>query len=401
MDHRRLLLALLYLSTLHFLPSSCYTNGYGILQIDCGSSIKTTTKDRDGITEIWQTDEEFIKSGKNVLIAPNQNFNVMNTLRSFPDGNKNCYKLPLNSDGSKYLLQAGFFYGNYDGQSRPPSFKLEIDGNLWANVTTSMSQEDPVYHELVFRVKKDQATLCLVRTSNDEVPFISSIEAVEMGDSNMYRLMENKTALYLHSRINYGANKSVEKLIGRMEEEYDRIWESKEMSEYLNVTVEVIPNNSLLGENNPPWPVMATAIRAKNISDSIYLSVNFSTQKTEVVVAYFVLYFMDPTFYYPQNQTNKVDIYIDNQKLSTTDIPLFGRMDNAYSVVSLYPVRVFGSANVTISSPGNSTLAPVLNAMEVFSVMDVSKGGRMMLGFSITFWIVLLHFCFTILFFFY
>ncbi|KAK4850684.1 hypothetical protein QYF36_008915 [Acer negundo] len=400
MDHRRFLLALLYLSTLHFLPSSCYTTiGYGRLQIDCGSSDKTTTKDRDGITEIWRTDEEFIKSGKNVLIAPNQNFNVMNTLRSFPDGNKNCYELPLNSDGSKYLLQAGFFYGNYDGQSRPPSFKLEIDGNLWANVMTSMSEEDPVYHELVYRVKKDQTTFCLVRTSNDEVPFISSIEAVEMDDSHMYRLMENKTALYLHSRINYGANKSVDKLIGRMEEEYDRIWESKEMSEYLNVTAEVIPNDSLLGENNPPWPVMATAIRAKTISDSIYLSVNFSTQKTEVVVAYFVLYFMDPTFFPPKNLTNKVDIYIDSQKLNTTDIPLFGRMDNAYSVVSLYPVRVFGSANVTISSTGNSTLAPVLNAMEVFSVMDVSKGGHMMLGFSLAFYVVLLHLCFAILFF--
>ncbi|KAK2643189.1 hypothetical protein Ddye_024952 [Dipteronia dyeriana] len=400
MDHWRLFLSLLYLSALHFLPSSCYrTIGYSRLLIDCGSSNETTTKDRDSITDTWRTDEEFIKSGKNILIAPNQNFNVMNTLRSFPDGNKNCYKLPLNSDDIKYLLRAGFFYGNYDGQSRPPSFKLEIDGNLWANVTTSMSQEDPVYHELVYRVKQDQATLCLVRTSNDEVPFISSIEAVEMDDSNIYRLMENKTALYLHSRINYGANKSVEKLIGRMEEEYDRIWESKEMSEYLNVTAEVIPNDSLLGENDPPWPVMATAIRAKNISDSIYLTVNFSSAQKTQVVAYFVLYFMDPTFFYPPNQTNKVDIYIDSQKLNTTDIPLFGRYDNAYSVVSLYPVRVFGSANVTISSTGNSTLAPVLNAMEVFSVMDVSKGGHMMIGFSIAFYAVLLHICFTILFF--
>ncbi|KAK2643190.1 hypothetical protein Ddye_024953 [Dipteronia dyeriana] len=252
--------------------------GYTRLLIDCGSSNETTTEDSDRITERWRTDEEFIKSGKNVLLADHnhaQNF-IVNTLRSFPDGNKNCYKLPLmisgvHDDYNKYLVRAGFFYGNYDGLSRPPSFKLEIDGNLWANVTTSMSEEDPVYHELIYKLKKDQATVCLVRTSNDEVPFISSIEAAAFdGGSSMYRLKENKTALYLHSRINYGANKSVEKLIGRREERYERIWEPKEMSEYLNVTPEFInPHGSLLGENDPPFPEMATAIRAKNISDSI------------------------------------------------------------------------------------------------------------------------------------
>ncbi|KAL5831330.1 hypothetical protein ACOSQ4_016684 [Xanthoceras sorbifolium] len=392
MDHYwGLLLVLLFL--LHFLPSSSSNNliGYSRLLIDCGSSNETTTEDRDGRPDTWHTDEEFIKTGKNVLLAPNQDFNIMKTLRFFPDGNKNCYELLLSSADRKFLLRAEFFYGNYDGLSSPPSFNMEIDGNLWANVTTSMSEEEPVYHELIYILKKQQATVCLVRTSNDGVPFISSLEAVEM-DANMYRLMENKTALYLHSRINYGANNSVEKLIGRREECCGRIWESKEMSEYLNTTAEVIPSGSLFDENIPPWPVMATAIRANNISDSIYLSVNFSPQKTEVV-AYFVLYFMDPTFFYPPNQTNKDDIYIDSRKLNTTDIPLFGRMDNAYSVVSLYPVRVLGSANVTISPTENSTLAPVLSAMEVFSVIDVSKAGHM-LRFSPAYCVVLLQlFC--------
>ncbi|KAK1586539.1 hypothetical protein Q3G72_003529 [Acer saccharum] len=205
MDNWRLLLALLYLSARHFLPSSCYKSiGYSTLLIDCGSSNETITEDGDdGKTETWHTDEEFIKSGKNVLLTSNQNFIVMNTLRSLPDGNKNCYELPLNFSNddyyNKYIIRAGFFYGNYDGLSRPPSFKLEIDGNLWANVTTSMSEEDPVYHKLIYTLKKEQTTVCLVRSSNDEVPFISSIEAAAFhGGYNMSRLMDNEiAALYL------------------------------------------------------------------------------------------------------------------------------------------------------------------------------------------------------------
>lgn len=131
----------------------------------------------------------------------------MNTLRFFPKGNKNCYKLLFWYSRYEYLFRAGFYYGNYDGLLKPPSFRIEVDGNFWANVTTSMS-EDPVYHELIYVTKSDHATVCLVRTKDDEIPFISSLEASAVYES--YTLMDNNTALYLHSRINYGANKSVE-----------------------------------------------------------------------------------------------------------------------------------------------------------------------------------------------
>lgn len=75
-----------------------------------------------------------------------------------------------------FSLEQVFYYGNHDGLSKPPSFNLEIDGNLWATVTTSMSEDKPVYHEVIYKIKGDSAKVCLVRTSN-EVPFISSLEA--------------------------------------------------------------------------------------------------------------------------------------------------------------------------------------------------------------------------------
>lgn len=195
----------------HFVSLTVDTH-YTELLIDCGSSNGTTISDKDSMSYTWHTDYFFIQTGKNVILAPNQVFNTMNTLRYFPDGNTNCYYLPLHPAGAKFLFRAQFVYGNYDGLSKPPSFRLEIDGNFWANVTTSMSQE-PVYHELIYRLKEEKATVCLVRNSNDDVPFISSLEAVFLGDDKdklMYNLMENGTALYLHSRIDYGSNNTIQ-----------------------------------------------------------------------------------------------------------------------------------------------------------------------------------------------
>lgn len=83
----------------------------------------------------------------------------------------------------------------YDGLSRPPSFKLETDGNLWANVTSFTSQQEPVYHEAIYRtVQTKKTTVCLVRTRDDEVPFLSSLKATYIPEEMYEPLMENRTA---------------------------------------------------------------------------------------------------------------------------------------------------------------------------------------------------------------
>lgn len=180
-----------------------------MLLINCGSSVQSHWSG-DELYE-WETDEQFIQTGENKILPSNQTAHEMNTLRFFPEGHKNCYKAPF-QDGyqnQKYIFRAGFYYGNYNGLLNPPSFGLEIDGFFWANVTTSM-REEPVYHEMLYMRKGLTTTICLVRTSEEDgIPFISSIEAIETYN-RMYNLMNNKTAFHLQSRINYGANQSVE-----------------------------------------------------------------------------------------------------------------------------------------------------------------------------------------------
>ncbi|KAJ9128912.1 hypothetical protein P3X46_034344, partial [Hevea brasiliensis] len=352
---------------------------YSDLRIDCGASNQTPTRNPDGPIS-WLTDEKFVYTGENQLLRYSQNFSTMNSLRYFPDGQKNCYFLPLYLRQSpspspldtKFLFRAGFYYGNYDGLSKPPSFNLEIDGNFWATVTAnSTSNNEPVYHEMIYMIKRDSAQVCLDNIG-DGIPFISSLEATAIDMRNTYRLMENKTALLLHSRTNYGANNTIEQLSHDLDR-FNRIWKSKEMTEYLNIASDRIVDDTMIGENYPPWPVMETAIQAKNVSDSIYLSVNFSTQTT--AVAYFVLYFSDPINRSPENSIAQVEIFIDSKTLVATDVPPYYTSDR-FHVVSLYPVQVNGSANVTISPAENSTLPPLLNAMEVFSVVNMPHASK-------------------------
>ena len=130
----------------------------------------------DGLVK-WQTNEQF-KNGENKILSSNTTIQ-MNTLRFFPEGPKNCYKLPFYDSYRKYLFRAMFYNGNYDRFSTPPSFGLEFNGKLWANVTTSISKE-PVHYELVCITKKDEVKVCLVRAKEDEIPFISSLEAIEI-----------------------------------------------------------------------------------------------------------------------------------------------------------------------------------------------------------------------------
>ncbi|KAM7277639.1 hypothetical protein ACFE04_004773 [Oxalis oulophora] len=374
MEKMNLLMFLFLLAS--FLLPLAY--GFSELHIDCGATNETNIS-YSGIIK-WVTDEYYIEKGQNNMVVSSNNFSTMNTLRYFPIDKKSCYKLPADYAGHTVLLRAGFYYGNYDGFNKPPSFDLEVDGNLWANVVTSGSEDVPVFYELIYRTVRDNVSVCLVRTS-DDIPIISSLEGVLVYDDS-YTKMASNTALHLHSRINYGANKSIEKLIDIYAEQFLREWTSVEMTEYINISMDYIPDGYVFRENEPPWPVMATAIQAKNFTDSIYLTVDFLDQTQQE--AYFVLYFMNPLSDFDSGKTGRVDVYIDNQKLNTTDVPNFGTRTEI-SVVTLYPINVTGSANVTISPAVNSTLPPLVNAMEVFIVTNVKSEGNEVLHSVVVF----------------
>ncbi|KAK3232288.1 hypothetical protein Dsin_004169 [Dipteronia sinensis] len=156
----------------------------------------------------WAPDIGYINTGIAKNIQPNINVpGYMNSLRYFPRGVKNCYKVFLNPK-YKFLFRAGFYYGNYDGLSKPPTFDLLLDGGFWATVNSSESDRRPIYKEILYSPKGESTSICLVMTHVNEAPFISSLVMafmyVDNGAKPVYKLMGNNTALHLVSRTFFG-----------------------------------------------------------------------------------------------------------------------------------------------------------------------------------------------------
>lgn len=107
----------------------------GFISIDCGISDYSTYIDATtGITYV--SDTTFIGTGVSKTISPQFQSNAISplfyTVRSFPEGLRNCYTLePEQGRKNKYLIRASFMYGNYDGQSKPPEFDLHLGVNVW------------------------------------------------------------------------------------------------------------------------------------------------------------------------------------------------------------------------------------------------------------------------------
>ncbi|XP_031250130.1 probable LRR receptor-like serine/threonine-protein kinase At4g29180 [Pistacia vera] len=329
-------------------------------------------------------------TGKKKTIQVNNNNlpGYINTLRYFPDGVKNCYTLYPDPQ-YKFIFRAGFYYGNYDGLSKPPTFDILLDDHFWATVNTSSSDDQPIYHEIFYKPKadRDNTNVCLVQTRQGEVPFISSLEVAylfieyELNTPIMYSLMGNDTALNLVSRNAFGG---LNKVLDNGESNYNsslgvcyditfRVWQPKPVVGYLNISYSDVDENTCLNEayeNQPPDALLKNAISPKNATDSIYLNVDFknSTQQS----AYFVFYFLDYNLSRNPNYTRKFEIHIDGAFKNVVELnnSQFGQ------VVSLFPVQVSGTANVTISPFSGSKFPPILNGMEVYTAMKMGSNNN-------------------------
>ncbi|XP_016648978.1 PREDICTED: probable LRR receptor-like serine/threonine-protein kinase At1g51820 [Prunus mume] len=104
----------------------------GFISIDCGLAENTSyTEKMTGINYI--SDETFISTGENNVVLQeyrNKYQEPYMSLRSFPGGIRNCYKINV-TNGTKYLIRSSFKYGNYDRQNILPEFDLQLGTNVW------------------------------------------------------------------------------------------------------------------------------------------------------------------------------------------------------------------------------------------------------------------------------
>lgn len=97
----------------------------------------------------------------------------LQNLRSFPEGNRNCYNVGLKK-GSKYLIRATFMYGNYDGQNKAPQFDIHLGSTKWDTVET-IDATMIITKEIIHVNTMSYLLACLANTGSG-TPFISALE---------------------------------------------------------------------------------------------------------------------------------------------------------------------------------------------------------------------------------
>ncbi|KAL0360722.1 UNVERIFIED_CONTAM: hypothetical protein Sradi_3756700 [Sesamum radiatum] len=139
------------------------------------------------------------------------------------------------------------------------------------------------------------------------------------------------------------------------------------MSGYTNLTFVPTTCTGQAYENAPPNSVINTAISPTTASQSIYVPVNFPT--TTPQSAYIVLYFYQNLGPDNANATRNMDVYVDGVMLKNVKLQAY----SSGEVLTLYPVLVQGTANVTISPAKGTVLPPLLNGMEVFYATELAE----------------------------
>ncbi|KAH7560927.1 hypothetical protein JRO89_XS10G0141300 [Xanthoceras sorbifolium] len=328
------------------------------LSIDCGSSGLFT----EGSIK-WIGDNDLIQNGESIVVvnATSGVPQAMTTLRVFTTRNKNCYSIEEAGKGTRFLLRASFYYGNYDNKASPPIFDLQFDGNHWVTVTTSM--DTTVIYEAIYVAKGDTISVCVAQTYSDMFPFISALE-VRTLTPTMYSEVDTNYGLILRRRIAFGTKE----IVKYPEDNYDRIWfPATNSGIFTEATSDAttITNNL---DDDPPSQVVRNAFIAPNTSTAIVLRSNLPLN-IEVPI-YMNMYFSE-VVKLDSTEERSFEFYIDDVVVSDPIVPPYGK------VIQRYLKNFSASSNTSFSlgATSNSTLPPLINALEVFTITDELTDG--------------------------
>ena len=292
-------------------------------------------------------------------------------MRNFPDGIRNCYTLSPTIEGGKYLIRAGFLYGNYDGKNQTPSFDLYLGANFWQTVTPPL--DDSLIAEIIAISPRNKVQVCLVNTGKG-IPFISVLEVRPFLNLMYPQVNESQSLVLNFKRVNYGGTQIIKfapliffiSLYKYMTQNtitpryptdpFDRIWfGTLNRTGWTTVTgsgnITRIPGDTSL----VPDTILKTATVAYNL--------NFTASVNSGEKLYVFLYFAELQRL-RSNETREFSVLADGQLW-------YGWYRPTYMTSGmLYTSRpgTATSANYSFIATGNSTLPPMINAREVYGL---------------------------------
>ncbi|CAN8288258.1 unnamed protein product [Cochlearia groenlandica] len=355
--HSLLLFSIIALTVLRSVKSQ---NQAGFISLDCGLLPKDTTYIEKTTNITYKSDTDYIDTGLPGKIndAYKTLFQQQTwSLRSFPEGQRNCYNVANLTTNRKYLIRGTFVYGNYDGLNKNPSFDIHIGTTKWTSVEIK-GVTNTTTHEIIHVLTQDSLKVCLVKTG-ETTPFVSSLE---------FRPLSNETyktqsgSLMLFARVYFP---SVSSSFIRYEEDiHDRAWSSYTDPETASINTDLpIATNNFY---EIPQAVMKTAGIPANTSKPWYL---WWTLEDTTSQSYIYMHFAEI------------------QNLKASDIREFNIIFNdvttwysylrppKLSIITLYSQQGMSSSdgkyNFTFVATGNSTLPPLINALEIYTVINI------------------------------
>ncbi|TKW26262.1 hypothetical protein SEVIR_3G176500v4 [Setaria viridis] len=371
---RLLLLYLAVAATAGVLQARAQPDSIGFISIDCG--LPGTASYVDDTTKLaYVPDAAFVDTGSNQNISAEYITPTLakryHNVRSFPDGVRNCYTLRSIVAGLKYLLRATFKYGNYDKLGRPPIFDLYIGVNFWTMVNIT-DADSPVPLEAIVLVPDDFVQVCLVNTGSG-TPFISGLDLRPL-KTTLYPQVNATQGLVLYNRLNFGPTNSTA-IIRYPDDPHDRVW-----IPWVNTAIWNSVSTTLRVEDledgdifEVPTKVMQTAITPRNVSQNIEFSWDPDPQPKDPTPGYVANMHFSELQRLPANAGRQFYINLNGKPWYPKAYkPIYLISDAIYNH---NPARGFPHYNISINSTANSTLPPMINAVEVFSVISTTNVG--------------------------
>ncbi|XP_022980506.1 putative leucine-rich repeat receptor-like protein kinase At2g19210 [Cucurbita maxima] len=347
------------LSASVFFPLISGQSPSGFISLDCGTS--PNTRYIEPISSInYESDAAFIRTGtihnvSSVYIGSTR-YEQLRSLRSFPEGARNCYRVRVKS-GTKYLIRASFLYGDYDGQGKVPEFDLYFGPNFWSSVKLE-GMNTTAHHEIIHVVLSNWVEVCLVDTGTG-TPFISALELRPLVNS-IYETRSESLANFLRLDAGSAANLSYR----YKDDVYDRIWYAMvPLAAWTKLTTTETIDTQDPTSFLPPQPVMTSAATPKNATAPM----EFNWIPPDDTTRFYVyMYFTEIQKLQP-NESRVFNILLNGNPWNDGQLSL----PYLQGVVSYSTKPITGGIyDFALVRTPNSTHPPLLNAIEIYRVID-------------------------------
>ncbi|KAL8171835.1 hypothetical protein V2J09_023639 [Rumex salicifolius] len=316
----------------------------------------------------YTSDEKYISSGNNLEVSSSflneDSQDLYTTLRSFPEGHRNCYTLSPLKHNNTYLIRAGFMYGDYDSKNSIPAFDVYVGVNFWFTLSL-MSPDYRFFKEIIHFAMADSIDVCLVNTGKG-TPFISALELRPIYNSSY----PASPAFSLHGWFNedVGIIKSPPECWEVQGGASDFMW----CYQPVWPNWEVISTNKFIdvSQDNPfkvPAAVLMTACVPNNTLAKATLKYLVDDDPTTQFYVYW--HFAELQLLGP-NQTRVFNIIVPGY-------PKLGPITPKYlQVTTISSPRIslngYKDLSFTLEKTEDSNLYPLLNALQIYTVLNLS-----------------------------